>query len=109
MKRVLKHLLWIIPSIIVVVIVLAAAYSGYARSADARYHSILHKSFQVTSANPDQEMPVEYSCKGAGVSPHIQWTGAPTGAKSYALRTTDWDAPSPSLRLLAVSHWVLYN
>jgi hypothetical protein len=111
MKRVLKHLLWIIPSIIVVVIVLAAAYSGYARSEDAQYHSTLHKSFQVTSTKftPDQEMPVEYSCKGVGVSPQIQWTGAPGGTKSYALLTTDWDAPSPSLRLLAVSHWVLYN
>ena len=111
MKRILKHLLWIIPSLIVVVILSAAGYSSYARSADARYHAGLAKSFQVTSANfqPDQEIPVEYSCKGAGSSPEIKWTGAPDGTKSYALLATDWDAPSPSLRLIAVSHWVLYN
>jgi len=111
MKKILKHLLWIIPSLIVVVIVLAAGYSAYARSADAQYHAGLSKSFQVTSANfqPDQEIPVEYSCKGAGISPEIKWTNAPQGTKSYALIATDWDAPSPSLRLMAVSHWVLYN
>ena len=71
----------------------------------------MQRSFQVTSANfqQDQEIPVAYSCKGAGISPHIKWTGAPDGAKSYAMIATDWDAPSPSLKLMAVSHWVLYN
>src|SRR4051812_26580549 len=111
MKKVLKHALWVIPSLIVVVIASAAGYSGYARNADAQFHAGLQKSFQVTSGNfqADSEIPVEYSCKGAGISPDIQWTGAPNGTKSYALIATDWDAPSPSLRLMAVSHWVLYN
>lgn len=54
-------------------------------------------------------MPAQYSCKGAGSSPEISWTGAPAGAKSYALVTMDWDAPSPILKLMAVTHWVLYN
>jgi Raf kinase inhibitor-like YbhB/YbcL family protein len=111
MKRILKHLLWIIPSLILVVIVSAAVYSAVARRADTRYHVGLSKSLLVASDRfqPNQEMPVEYSCRGAGASPEIKWRGAPEGTQSYVLIATDWDAPSPALRLLAVSHWVLYN
>ena len=41
MKRVLKHLLWIVPSILVLAIVALAAYAASARSADASYHNKL--------------------------------------------------------------------
>ncbi len=54
-------------------------------------------------------MPVQYSCRGAGISPQIEWSGAPDAAGSFALVSMDWDAPSPSLRLFPVVHWVVYN
>ena len=111
MKRVLKHLLWIIPSILVIAVVSLAAYAATARSADVNYHSKLQKTVQVSSSSfqNEQEMPLEFSCKGKSTAPAIQWTNPSHGAKSYALIAMDWDAPSPRLRLFPVVHWVLYN
>ena len=111
MKRILKHLLWIIPLIGVIAVVSLVAYAATARSADAQYHSRLQKTIQVSSNSFElgQEMPVEFSCKGKAMAPHVHWTNAPDGAKSYALVAMDWDAPSPSLRLFPIVHWVLYN
>ena len=111
MKRVLKHLLWIIPAVILAVGIALASYAAMARSADRDYHSKLQKNVQVSSASfqNEQEMPVEFSCKGKATAPAIQWTKPADGTKSYALITMDWDAPSPSLRLFPITHWVLYN
>jgi Raf kinase inhibitor-like YbhB/YbcL family protein len=111
MKKVLKHLLWIIPAILVVAVVSLTAYTAMTRSADRDYHSKLQKNVQVSSKSfqNDQEMPVDFSCKGKATAPAIQWTRPADGTKSYALITMDWDAPSPSLRLFPITHWVLYN
>jgi Raf kinase inhibitor-like YbhB/YbcL family protein len=111
MKRVLKHLLWIIPAILVIAIISLSSYTAMARSADRDYHSKLQKSIQVSSKSfqSDQEMPVEFACKGKATAPAIQWTKPADGTKSYALITMDWDAPSPNLRLFPITHWVLYN
>jgi Raf kinase inhibitor-like YbhB/YbcL family protein len=111
MKRILKHLLWIIPAIIAIAVVSLASYAAMARSADRSYHAKLQKSIQVSSKSfqNEQEMPVEFSCKGKSIAPALQWTTPAQGAKSYALITMDWDAPSPSLRLFPITHWVLYN
>src|SRR5207244_9673383 len=81
------------------------------RSADARYHAKLQKTIQVwsNSFKTEQEMPVEFSCKGKSMAPDITWTHPLEGTKSYALIAMDWDAPSPRLRLFPVVHWVLYN
>ena len=110
MKRVLKHLLWIVPLIVVLAVISLVAYTATARSADTRYHSKIQKTIQVSSDSfqNEQEMPVEFSCKGEARAPHIQWTRSP-GAKSYALIMMDWDAPSPRFRLFSVVHWVLYH
>jgi Raf kinase inhibitor-like YbhB/YbcL family protein len=111
MKRILKHLLWIIPLIIVIVVISLVAYAATARRSDIRYHSKLQKRLQVSSNSfqDEQEMPTDFSCRGRAMAPNIQWTGAPAGTKSYALIAMDWDAPSPRLRLFPVVHWVLYN
>ena len=111
MKRILKHLLWIIPTLIVVAVIAGVAYTASARSTEAQYHASLPKSLQVTSNDFQNgaEMPVQFSCKGAGISPQIQWTGAPENTKSFAMVTMDWDAPSPSLRMFPIVHWVVYN
>lgn len=110
-KRVLKHLLWIIPLLIVIAAAGLALNSRSAKRAEDDYHAPLAKSLQVRSGSfqHEQQMPAQYSCRGAGISPQIQWAGAPGTANSFALVSMDWDAPSPSLRLFPVVHWVVYN
>ena len=111
MKRVLKHLLWIVPAILVIAVASLATYAATKRSADARYHAKLQKTIQVSSNSfkADQEMPVDFSCSGKSTAPDITWTYPAQGTKSYALIAMDWDAPSLSLRLFPVTHWILYN
>jgi Raf kinase inhibitor-like YbhB/YbcL family protein len=110
MRR-LKHLLWIVPLFVVVIIAGTAIYGAVARRSDASYHASLTKSVQVSSDGfrGGETIPVEYSCRGAGISPHLKWSSSQATAKSYSLTMLDWDAPSPSLPLFAVVHWVTYN
>jgi Raf kinase inhibitor-like YbhB/YbcL family protein len=49
-------------------------------------------------------MPDKFGCKGAGVSPPLNWTEPPTGTQSFALIMDDPDAPYGTW-----VHWVLYN
>ena len=111
MKRILKHLLWIIPTLIVVAVVAGVGYTARALPSEAQDQAALQKSLRETSGDFQNgtEIPVQFSCKGAGISPQIQWTGAPENTKSYAMVTMDWDAPSPSLRMFPIVHWIVYN
>lgn len=54
-------------------------------------------------------MPREYTCEGADVSPALDWSGAPKGAKSFALIVDDPDAPDPRAPKMTWVHWVLAN
>ncbi|MFZ0390621.1 MAG: YbhB/YbcL family Raf kinase inhibitor-like protein [Calditrichia bacterium] len=51
-----------------------------------------------------KSIPVKYTCDGAGISPPLNWEGAPEGAKTFALICDDPDAPAG-----VWVHWVLYN
>jgi Raf kinase inhibitor-like YbhB/YbcL family protein len=44
-------------------------------------------------------------CTGGNLSPAMQWKGAPSGTKSFALTIYDPDAPTGS----GWWHWVVYN
>jgi Raf kinase inhibitor-like YbhB/YbcL family protein len=66
--------------------------------------SITSPAFQ----NKD-EIPSRFTCQGKSLSPALQWTGAPEGAKSLALIVDDPDAPDPKAPRLVFVHWVLYN
>jgi len=109
--KILKHLPWIIPLLLVLAVGALMASTALDRRTDRRYHAGLRKALEVhsNSFEHEGEMPVEFSCKGRGMAPHIQWTSAPDGTKSFALIATDWDAPAPWLRLFSVAHWVLFN
>jgi Raf kinase inhibitor-like YbhB/YbcL family protein len=51
-----------------------------------------------------QAIPAKYTCEGADISPPLQWTEVPAGAKSLSLIFDDPDAPVGTW-----VHWVLYN
>jgi Raf kinase inhibitor-like YbhB/YbcL family protein len=61
---------------------------------------------QVSSAafEPGGEIPVQYSCHGANLSPPLEWSGVPEGTQSLALLVDDPDSQPPDF-----VHWVIYN
>jgi Raf kinase inhibitor-like YbhB/YbcL family protein len=62
--------------------------------------------FKVTSTafQDGKEIPKRFTCDGENVSPPLAWTGAPAGAKAYALIVDDPDAPSGLF-----THWIAFN
>lgn len=54
-------------------------------------------------------MSAEYTCEGMDISPPLQWSGIPEGARSLALIVDDPDAPDPAAPKMTYVHWVLYN
>ena len=53
------------------------------------------------------DMPSEYTCEGANVSPELHWTGAPAATKAFALIVDDPDAPDPAKPQRTWVHWVV--
>lgn len=49
-------------------------------------------------------IPAKHTCDGADVSPPLAWSGAPDGARAFALIVDDPDAPAGTW-----VHWVVYN
>ncbi|WP_374028958.1 YbhB/YbcL family Raf kinase inhibitor-like protein [Bdellovibrio bacteriovorus] len=57
----------------------------------------------------NSEIPKQYTCEGADISPPLKWKGAPEGTKSFALIVDDPDAPDPEAPKMTWVHWVVYN
>ena len=67
-------------------------------------------SFTITSPGFKEmgEMPKKYTCEGSDTSPPLEWSGAPSSTKSFALIVDDPDAPDPAKPQRVWVHWVLY-
>jgi hypothetical protein len=55
------------------------------------------------------EIPARFTCDGADVSPPLQWSGLPAGARSLVLLVRDPDCPDPAAPQSTWVHWVLYD
>lgn len=53
---------------------------------------------------PGGEIPIQYTCEGANLSPLLEWSGVPEGTQSVALLLDDPDSQPPGF-----VHWVVYN
>jgi Raf kinase inhibitor-like YbhB/YbcL family protein len=49
-------------------------------------------------------VPVRHTCDGEDLSPPLVWSGAPAGARSFALLCDDPDAPAGTWH-----HWALFD
>lgn len=68
-------------------------------------------SFTLTSPAfaAGHDIPIDYTCEAADVSPPLNWSGIPAGTQSLALIMDDPDAPDPAAPKMTWVHWVLYN
>ena len=53
---------------------------------------------------PGAEIPAQYTCDGADISPPLSWSDAPAGTESLVLVVEDPDAPSGTFR-----HWAVFD
>jgi Raf kinase inhibitor-like YbhB/YbcL family protein len=104
--------------VLLAIVVLAAAFIAFAymrasgaRDVDRTYHAAIPKTvvLQSISFSPGGDIPASYTCKGEGVSPELSWESVSEKAQSFVLIATDWDGPSPRLRLGNFTHWLLFN
>jgi Raf kinase inhibitor-like YbhB/YbcL family protein len=58
---------------------------------------------------PNGAIPIKFTCEDDDVSPALEWSGVPPGAKSLALIVDDPDAPDPAAPKMVYVHWVLYD
>jgi Raf kinase inhibitor-like YbhB/YbcL family protein len=84
---------------------------------EERFHDVTIKKERVTNTlrvtspvfSHNQEIPVRYTCDGAGISPPLEWSGLPKATKALVLIVYDPDAPNPLAPKMTWVHWVLYN
>ena len=50
------------------------------------------------------DIPRQFTCHGSNISPHLTWSGAPKGTRSFALIMDDPDAPNGTF-----THWVVFD
>jgi Raf kinase inhibitor-like YbhB/YbcL family protein len=68
-------------------------------------------SFAITSPGfrAGAEIPARFTCEGKDLSPPLEWSGVPSGARSLVLVVEDPDCPDPAAPKMTWVHWLLYN
>src|ERR1041385_3920706 len=62
-----------------------------------------------TAFSNGAEIPRSHTCEGADMAPPLEWSGAPSGTKSFALIVDNPAAPDPKAPKMTYVHWVLYD
>jgi Raf kinase inhibitor-like YbhB/YbcL family protein len=55
------------------------------------------------------QIPREYTCDGADKAPALEWSGTPSGSRTFVLIVDDPDAPDPKAPKRTYVHWVLHD
>jgi Raf kinase inhibitor-like YbhB/YbcL family protein len=73
--------------------------------ADANVSSPPPMTVTSPAFSADARMPIQYTCHGAGVSPPLSWSGAPSAqVKSFAIVADDSQAP-----ITPYIYWIVYD
>ncbi|MCA1405608.1 YbhB/YbcL family Raf kinase inhibitor-like protein [Ensifer sp. IC3342] len=74
--------------------------------------TVAHAEMKLTSKDLTPGKPMAnaqvfngFGCSGKNISPHLAWSGAPAGTKSFAVMAYDPDAPTGS----GWWHWTVFN
>jgi Raf kinase inhibitor-like YbhB/YbcL family protein len=94
-----------VPELLLLSAALAACSNASSRS-DAPAESSVPAAITVTSPAfaEGSVIPEQFTCRGAGQSPPLAWSGLPSGASSVAVVVEDPDAPGGTF-----VHWVMYG
>jgi hypothetical protein len=65
--------------------------------------SVVKMTVKSSAFEEGAPIPAKYACDGPGVSPPLEWSGAPSGVKSFAILVDDPDAPGRTF-----THWTVY-
>ena len=99
----------ILASATIVFVACGGGGSSYGKSGGSGAATATPESTKLTVTSTAFEdggtIPTEFTCAGAGTSPQIAWSGAPSGTQAYALIMDDPDAPLPG----GFTHWVVYD
>lgn len=100
----MKHSLLALSAALAVSVTALSGCGG--REAQAQSIPFVLTSADLASGTFDNKFVLNgFGCTGGNVSPSLQWSGVPSGAKSLALQMYDPDAPTGS----GFWHWAVYN
>jgi Raf kinase inhibitor-like YbhB/YbcL family protein len=85
-------------------IILACGAKKSDRDSNGKDNSMRIFKIKCPAFADNDSMPVKYTCDGDDISPKLEWSGVPDGAKSLALICDDPDAPMGTW-----VHWVMFN
>jgi Raf kinase inhibitor-like YbhB/YbcL family protein len=76
-----------------------------ASAANAQSMSLTSPDLKEGATLGNEQVFKGFGCTGSNVSPALNWSGAPSGTKSFAVSMYDPDAPTGS----GWWHWVVFN
>ena len=97
--------------VIILAVVGRLIYTAIQQNAEFDFHTNIPKTIKLASNTFVQngDIPIEFTGFGKELSPELHWFNLPAGTKSLVVLCTDYDGPTPLLKLLTIDHWVLYN
>lgn len=106
-----KYLIWVLLFASLMSGILGVRYYMMQRYRQVNVPPSLPIRMQLSSPafNDGEQIPTQYTCDGANVSPPLQITDVPTGTKSLALIMWDPDVPKNLRSDGNFDHWIVFN